>query len=293
MRLAVVTGATGFIGPYVVRAVRQRFPELTLRCVARANSRTDAIRLPGVTITIADLRDAHALQAAFSDADILINLASLGFDWNENVVRTAQWAKINRVVFIGTTAILTRLPVSSRAVRARGEQLVRESGLEWTILRPTMIYGTPEDRNITRLIRLIDRFPVVPLISPRAMQQPIHVEDVAAAVAAVLDRPETIGRTYNLSGRDAQTLLALAKDVAAALGRRRLFVPVPTGPLIAVLSLWARLARPPLSVEQVRRIEEDKSFDHSEAVQDFGFSPRDFRTGVRSQVDLLRLRGQS
>lgn len=288
MTRAVITGATGFTGPYVVRELRRRFPEANLRCVVRPTSRTEALAPYAVSLATADLRDPEALYAAFDGADTLVNVASLGFDWTDNVVRTAQRAKIRRGVFIGTTAILTKLPVASKQVREHGEKLVRDSGMDWTIVRPTMIYGTPADRNIARLIRLVDRFPVVPLMAPQALQQPIHVEDVASAVASVLAQPGTVGHVYNLSGRDPLTLDRLAREVAAALGRRRLFVPVPGSLLIAVLSVISVVMRPPVSVEQVRRVQEDKSFDHSDAARDFGFSPRDFRTGVTSEVALYR-----
>jgi uncharacterized protein YbjT (DUF2867 family) len=288
MRLAVITGATGFTGPYVVRELRRRFPRASLRCVVRPTSQAAALAPHDVSLAVADLRDPDALFAAFDGADTLVNVASLGFDWTDNVVRTAQRAKIKRAVFIGTTAILTGLSVASKPVRERGERLVQESGLDWTIVRPTMIYGTPADRNVARLIRLVDRSPIVPLIGPRALQQPIHVEDVATAVGSVLAHPGTVGRIYNLSGREPVTLERLAREVAAALGRRRLFVPVPVPPVIAILSVISLVMRPPISVEQVRRVQEDKSFDHSEAARDFGFLPRDFKTGVASEVALYR-----
>lgn len=288
MRLAVVTGATGFLGPYVVRALRERSPALPIRCVVRASSPTAPIRVPGVTFAIADLRDPDALNAAFQGADTLINLASLGFDWTENVVRTAQRVNIRRAVFMSTTAILTALPVASKPVRVRGEELVRHSGLAWTILRPTMIYGTPNDRNIARLIRLIDVSPIVPLLAPCALQQPIHVEDVAWAVAAAVGNERTVSRVYNLSGARPLTMESLAREVAAALGRRRLFIRVPPWLVIGVLSSWERLRRPPISLEQVRRLEDDKSCDYAEATRDFDFSPRDFRAGIKTEVELFR-----
>ncbi len=288
MGLAVVTGATGYLGPYVVRALRERAPALQIRCVVRASSRTAPIRLPGVTSAIADLRDPDALYAAFQGADTLINLASLGFDWTENVVRTAQRANIRRAVFISTTAILTALSVRSKPVRVRGEEMVRQSELAWTILRPTMIYGTPKDRNIARLIRLIDVSPIVPLFAPRALQQPIHVEDVAWAVAAAVGNEKTVGRIYNISGAQPLTMESLAREVAAALGRSRLFIRVPLWPVVGMLSLWERLRRPPISPEQVRRVGENKSFDHAEAARDFDFSPRDFRAGIKTEVELFR-----
>jgi uncharacterized protein YbjT (DUF2867 family) len=290
MRLAVVTGATGFTGPFVVRALRARFPALPIRCVVRATSRTEAIRLPNVTTAVADLRDADALYAAFDGADTLVNVASLGFDWTDNVISTARRARLERGVFVSTTAILTKLAVSSKPVRERGESLVRNSGLAWTILRPTMIYGTPGDRNIARLIRFVERSPLVPVPAPNALQQPIHVEDVASAVAAVLDRPVTIGQTYNISGREPLTLQRLVREVADGLGRSRMIVPVPLWPVKATLSAWSRIARPPITVEQIRRVEEDKSFAYSDAARDFGFAPRDFRTGLLDEIAQIRSR---
>lgn len=288
MKLAVVTGATGFTGPFVVRALRDRFPELPIRCVVRPTSQTDAIRLPGVTTAIADLRDGPALEAAFAGADTLVNVASLGFDWTDTVVQAAQRTGIGRGVFIGTTAMLTTLAVSSKAVRERGEALVKASGMAWTILRPTMIYGTPADRNIARLIRFIERSPVVPLVGGAALQQPVHVADVAWAVAAALAEPATIGRVYSISGRDAMPLETLVRQVMQAAGRRRLFVHVPVTPLILALSAVSRVRRPPVSVEQVRRLSENKNFSHAEAAADFGYSPRDFMTGVKAEIDLMR-----
>jgi uncharacterized protein YbjT (DUF2867 family) len=288
MNLAVVTGATGFTGPFVVRALRARFPALTIRCVVRPASDTTRVEVPGVAFATADLRDPAALLTAFAGADTLVNVASLGFDWTDNVVATARRARVDRAVFISTTAILTRLAVASKPIRQRGERLVQESGLAWTILRPTMIYGTPADRNIARLIRFVDRSPVIPLVARHAVQQPVYVEDVADAVVSVLAEPSTVGRTYNISGGEALTLESLVRRVADEMGRRPLLVPLPLWPVKGALGIWAWFTKPPATVEQVRRIEEDKSFDHAEARADFGYSPRSFAAGVRAEIAMMR-----
>lgn len=290
-KLIAVTGATGFTGPFVVRALRERFPDAVLRIVVRPTSDSSRIGVPDVATAVADLRDGPALHRAFADADTLVNVASLGFDWVENIVRCAESAGIRRAIFVGTTAILTALPVASRPLRERGEQLVKESALEWTILRPTMIYGAPGDRNIARLIRFAWRSPIIPIVSPHALQQPVHVEDVATAVASALASPVTIGRAYNLSGNEALPLAALVGEVAGALGRRRLILPVPMAPILGALAVWNRFGRAPLKVEQVRRIAENKNFGHEDAKRDFGFSPRTFLEGIRSEVRLWREKG--
>jgi uncharacterized protein YbjT (DUF2867 family) len=285
-QVIVVTGATGYTGPFVIRSLRTRFPHALLRAVVRPTSDTSRIRAPGVTSAVADLNDSGALRLAFAGADTLVNVASLAFDWVGPIVKTAEAAGIERAVAIGTTAMLTRLPVASKPLRERGERLVMESRLAWTILRPTMIYGTPADRNIARLVSFVARWPVVPVMAPDALQQPVHVEDVADAVADALAAPATIGRAYNLSGRAPLSLAVMVREVAAALGRRRVFLRVPIAPISGAIALWNHLGGAPLTVEQIDRIAEDKNFEHREAAADFGFAPRTFQEGIRSEVRL-------
>ena len=285
----VVTGATGFTGPFVVKALRGRFPDATLRCFVRPASRLDALRALPVEFATGDLRNADSMRTALRGADTFVHVASLGFDWLEPLFAAIAASSLLRGVFISTTAILTKLPVRSKAIREQGEALVRASGLRWTILRPTMIYGTPADRNVARLIRFAQRWPVIPIIAPGARQQPVHVEDVATAVAAALASPATIARTYNLAGREPMTLEDMVRAVTRAAGVRRLIVPLPSAPVRAAVSLYARLsAHPPVSVEQVDRLHEDKSFDYADAARDFQFAPRSFACGVRAEVAMMQ-----
>jgi nucleoside-diphosphate-sugar epimerase len=284
----VVTGATGFTGAYVVRALRSRFPETPVRCVVRPTSDRGPIDMRGVEAVVSDLRDGAGLRAAFRGAGTLVNVASLGFDWVENILEAAEAAEISRAVFF-STAILTKLEARSKPLREQGERLVRQSRLAWTILRPTMIYGTPRDRNIARLIRFVRYSPIVPLVAPKALQQPVHVEDVAWAAAAVLERPATVHQIYSLSGEAPTSLRTVTEEVIDAVGRRRLMMTVPVTPVLGLLAIWSRVGHPPVTNEQVRRIEEDKNFDHDDAKRDFGFAPRSFRNGVRAEAAMMGL----
>jgi len=288
-RVVVVTGATGFTGGFVVRAIARRYPGVRLRCLVRPSSDRAPLDAIGAACVVGDLRDETSLRKAFAGAETLINVASLGQDWIDSLFESIRHSAFRRGIFIGTTAMLTTLPVQSRPQRERAEALVRSSGLEWTVLRPTMIYGTPRDRNVSRLIRLVLRCPVIPVVAARAWQQPVHVEDVADAVTAVLSAEQTIGRAYNLAGREPLTLLDLVRETIAATGRTRIVVPLPVGPVRAAVRLYNAVARRPwLTVEQVGRLQEDKHFDCSDARNSFGFAPRSFRDGVRAEVQLIQ-----
>lgn len=285
-----VTGATGFTGTATIPRLRARYPDAAIRALVRAGSDRRVLDAHGVTSVVGDLRDPSALDALLEGADTLVNIASLGFDWVDPLLdAVGRAAGLRRGVFVSTTAILTSLPVGSKPRRQHGERRVRESGLAWTILRPTMIYGTPADRNIIRLIRLVDRSPVVPLVAPDALQQPVHVEDVAAAIVAAIEAPAAVGEAFAVSGAEPLGFRRLVEETAAALGRRRWLVPVPLGPIRAVVRLYNRVSRRPrLTVEQLDRIEEDKAFSWQAAHDAFGYAPRPFSEGVRQEVDLYR-----
>jgi nucleoside-diphosphate-sugar epimerase len=207
----------------------------------------------------------------------------MGFGHVPRVVQQLQDAGIMRAVFVSTTAIFTRLPAASRALRVEAESSVRQSGLEWTILRPTMIYGTARDRNISRLLRFLKRVPVFPLCG-NALWQPIYVEDLADAVVAALDSRHSIGQTYNLAGACPLRFADLVRTAAAAVSRHVWLAPVP----LSAAVLAARLTHI-VTPEQVRRLAEDKAFDYADATRDLGFRPRSFADGVRREARDLGL----
>jgi uncharacterized protein YbjT (DUF2867 family) len=287
-----VTGATGFTGRATIPRLRARYPDVPIRALVRPDSARAVLDAHGVTPVVGDLSDPATLDRLLDGADTLVNIASLGFDWVDPLMDAVSRASaLRRGVFVSTTAILTSLPVRSKPKREHGERRVRDSGLAWTILRPTMIYGTPEDRNIIRLIRLVDRSPVIPLIAPQALQQPVHVDDVAAAIVAAIDAEASVGCAFAISGAAPLTFDALVRTTAAALGKKRAVLSVPLGPAKLAVRVYNRMVtRARLTVEQLDRIEEDKAFPWTDAHEAFGYTPRSFSEGVEQEVALYRRR---
>lgn len=277
MRLSLlVTGATGFTGQRVVRALLLDGHRVT--AFVRASS-DHAVLPPGVGIATGDLAEPATLRAALAGHDALVNVASLGFGHAKGIVEAARQAGIGRSVFLGTTAVRTTLAAPSKATRLDAERLVLEGGVGATLLRPTMIYGAPGDRNLERLLRFVGRWPIVPIPGDgRGLQQPVHVEDVARAVAAVVVRGDLAGRAFDVPGPTPLTFDAIVRTVAAVIARRRFFVHVP-----------AFLARVVASREQIARLAEDKSSDPHAAASAFGYAPRAFEVGIREEARALGL----
>ncbi|MCK6585334.1 MAG: NAD-dependent epimerase/dehydratase family protein [Anaerolineales bacterium] len=282
-----VTGATGFTGSRVVPLLLKN--EYEMRCLYRDTSDRSLLSSSEVEWALGDLSDTDALSASMRGADALVNLASLGFGHADSILRAARDAGIQRAIFISTTAIFTQLNAKSKQVRTAAELAIETSGLRYTILRPTMIYGSPRDRNMWRLIRFMRLSPIVPVFGDgKFLQQPIYVDDVAAAILGCLKSDATIGRSYNIAGKHPLTYNEVIDTIARLMNKRIWKLHVPSKPVVSLLALFERMRIPfPIKAEQVLRLNENKDFGYAEAQRDFGFNPLAFKEGIRMELKFV------
>ena len=281
-----VTGATGFTGSRVVPLLINNGYQV--RCLYRASSDRSTLSNPKIEWAQGDLSDTQNLTSAMQGTDALINIASLGFGHADSIIRAAKDAGIKRAIFISTTAIFTQLNAKSKKVRVAAELAIETSGLKYTILRPTMIYGSPRDRNMWRLIRFMKYSPILPVFGDgKSLQQPIYVDDVARAILGCLKSDITIGKSYNIAGKYPLTYNQVIDTIAKAMKKRKWKLHIPSKPIVVMLSLFERMRIPfPIKAEQVLRLNENKDFTYSDAQRDFGFSPLAFEEGVRMEIKL-------
>ena len=290
MRLLVV-GGSGFLGGYVLReAARLGHQAVAL---ARSPAAADAVAAHGARPLAGDLDDARGLDEAFRDArgEALVCLASLGHGHGPAIVAAAEEAGMRRAVFVSTTAVTTTLHPPTRQVRLAAERQVSASALGATILRPTMIYGAAGDRNLSRLLRLLSRAPVLPVPGTgECLHQPVHVADVAAAVLAALHEPAAIGSLYNVAGPEPLPFTELLRACARAAGSTTRLVPVPLTPLVTLARGYELVSRHPrLRPEQLLRLGEDKAFPIEDAIRDLGYAPRPFADGIAEEARQMGL----
>jgi len=287
---ALVTGGSGFLGAYVLREAARRGHQAV--ALARSEAAAAAVTALGAIPLPGDLDDADGLAEAFAAArcDVLVNLASLGFGHAPAIVAAAGRAGLTRAVFVSTTAIATTLPARSKRIRLAAEQQIRASALDAAILRPTMIYGDPGDRNLSRLLALLRRAPVLPVPGGGHLQQPVHAADVADAVLAAAERPVSAGSTYDVAGPEPLAFAELLRVAARAVASRTRFVPVPLSPVLAAARGYELVSKNPrIRVEQIRRLAEDKAFSIDEAARDLGYAPRPFADGIRAEARAMGL----
>lgn len=280
----LVIGATGFTGSYVVPLLLEQGH--SLRCLVRPSSDKGSLPVSAVEWVHGDLGNLRSLQRAAAGMDTLVNVASIGFGHAPNIVQAAIASGIKRAIFISTTAIFTTLNASSKTTRMAAEETICSSGLPYTILRPTMIYGSSRDRNMCRLIRYMQRWPVIPVFgSGENLQQPVYVGDVAQAIGNCLSRDRTIGKSYNIPGGDALTYNQVIDIICRLLGRKVVKMRLPALPVVATLKACERRGWSlPIKAEQILRLNEDKVFDFKEAFLDLGYCPRTFDEGIALEL---------
>ncbi len=286
----IVTGATGFTGSQTVPILIQS--GFQVKCLARPGSDRSSLHHLDIEWINGDLNDHPSLINAMQGCQGLVNIASLGFGHTGNIISAAQSAGIQRSVFISTTAIFTRLNAGSKQVRLEAEELIQKSNLSYTILRPTMIYGSPRDRNIWRLIQFIKKYPIIPVLGDGShFQQPVFVDDVAKSILSVLKADKTINKSYNIAGQQALTYNQMIDVITHQLNKNIRKLHFSAKMAIRMLSFFEKIHLPfPIKSEQVLRLNENKDFSYAEASQDFQFQPLSFEEGIALELKYLSMK---
>ncbi len=195
---------------------------------------------------------------------------------------------VKRLVVVSSTSRFTKddstdheeqaIAVRIADAEARVREWAESRGVEWVILRPTLIYGLGLDKNIFEIARFIRRFGFFPLFGrANGLRQPIHVEDVAGACLAALRTPCAANRAYNISGGETLTYRDMVARVFSALDRRLFLPTVPLWAFRLAVALLRCLRRyRKWSAAMAERMNRDMVFDHAEAERDLDFKPRPF-----------------
>lgn len=252
-RRAVVVGVASSLGGGIARALARH--GLDVVGTARRPVEADGWR-ESRTLDLSIPDDAPSL---FAEADLAILTPGLAL--SRNALPALIAAGVKKAVFISSNnvAVTPHDPVYESILAA--ERDVAASGLAFAILRPTLIYGRAEPTDgFARLLRLMDRWPLAPLAgSGDALQQPIHVDDLARIVVEVALDDAYDGATLALGGPDIAPMREIYKALTAALGVWRPILPLATTPLRPVVRLALRFGlRLPVTDAQLKRANLDK-----------------------------------
>lgn len=278
----VVIGASTDSGRQVVRLLCDLGHEVT--AVSRSADRLADVDARARR-AIFDIDRPTAPTDALAGADRIVSVAHAA---TAETLLSRLPPACGRVVLTGSTRRDSAVPDPASAAVRRGEAAFLRAGVPGTMLHPTMIYGGRRERNVIRVLEQVDRWPRwLPLVWPvpgggRSLIQPVHVDDVAAALVAAATAPGPLDRTIVVAGPQPMRLADMLRACAASRGRRLHIVPLPTGLLIAVARLLrAVTGRSPFSVAELRRAREDKAYDIAALRTQLGVEPVPFDEGLR------------
>ncbi len=285
MRIVVIGAASG-LGRRVVAQLCDRGYEVV--ATGRSRQRLQLIDRRAET-AVADITNAASLAPLLASADRIINIAHAS---TIEPLITLVPGTCERLIVTGSTRRDSNVPDPGADKVRRGEAVFERSELPGSILHPTMIYGGDSERNVTRILTLVGRWPRwLPLLWPvpdggKTLVQPVYVDDVAAALVAAATAELSPARTIVVAGPQPITLAEMLRACASACGRRLHIVPVPSAMLIGAARLLSACAiKAPFSVAELQRSREDKSYDIDALRTELDVNPRSFFEGIRLLAD--------
>lgn len=199
------------------------------------------------------------------------------------LLEMARAEKLRRFVYLSAVSAIYPIKNAYGRSKAEAEALVAASGLDFTILRLTMLYGEGGGLHFAKLVGLMEKIPLFfPVLGPGlALLQPVYVDDAARAVEIALSSQAAVGRTLDVSGGSVVTFNELVDAVAAATGRRRIRVHAPLWLCRIAAAAAGRLTPGSfLSKDAIVGLTQDATLDHSELQREFGWQPLDLASGL-------------
>jgi NADH dehydrogenase len=277
----LVTGGTGFVGPYVVHALRAQ--DIPVRALVRDVARGTRLTNWGAELTVGEINDPTALLTASEGVDAVVHLVAIikgrptdfqqvMTEGTRSLVAAAQASGVRRFVLASALGLDERTKEATPYFAAKWEmeRAVRESGLEHVILRPSFVFGR-DGGVLPTFVRLARFSPVTPIVGPGTQRlQPIWVEDLAQCYTLALTEPAATNRTFELGGPDAVTWNEFWQRLKRVLGVRRPSVHVPFGAMRAQATLTERLPGAPVTRDQLTMLAiGDNVVTDSSAVETF------------------------
>ncbi len=301
-RLSVfVMGGTGFIGKHLTARLVRAGHDVTVLTRSRANHR-DMLVLPTLRLIEGDPYDVDTVTQVLSGCDAVINLIGIGnesrrgnnsfqrahVELTQQLVTACGNAGTRRLVQL--SALKADPGGASGFLRTKGkaDEIVRQSGLDWTILQPSVVFG-PQDKLINRLASLLIRLPVIPLPRANARLAPVFVGDVAEATLRVVRGRSSIGKTYELCGPRVFSLREIVQLATQASGRRRLIVPLSSSSSRLMSRLLELVPGKPFSLDNYLTLSVHSICSSgAPGLRDLGIEPNAFEPSVQSQLRRMR-----
>jgi len=290
-----VTGATGFVGRHLVERLLKDSHEVTIVANRRSGANLFSDR---VKYTRASVHNVHELQAAFSDSQAVFHLVGIIAETRnntfkttveqgtKNVISACQQNNIETIIYL--SALGTTEDAQSKYFKTKwsAEQSVKNSGINWTIFRPSIIYGR-SDGFLTMMSKIIKLSPFVPIFGDGKYKlQPVYIGDLVEAMAKSLADKECRGETIEIGGALPLEYVEIINSIKKALKKKRMNLFIPMAVIKPVAVLLEKILKPsPLTTDQLVMLELGSVCDLSKMKRLFEIEPVGFDEGLKKVLE--------
>ncbi len=291
-----ITGGSGFVGREIIQQLVTK--KHSVRALVR---KPDALKdFVDIETIVGDTTQSETLRDQLTGCDAVIHLVGIirefpgrGITFNQlhvestnNILRATEEQGIKRYLQMSANGTRENAVTSYHKTKWEAEQLVRQSKLDWTIFRPSLIFG-PEDQFVNMLAQLIKTLPIVPVMGDGQYQlQPVSVIDVAAGFVTALDKLEAIGKTYQCCGPQAfsfdQGLDLIAQALGQVAGTRKLHQPLWL--MKPVVALLQSIPLFPMTSDQLQMLLEGNICNDDSWKNDFALELHEFSSSIRTYL---------
>ncbi len=290
-----IAGATGFVGGNLVDALLSR--GIKLKCLVRSDKAAGHLSARGVEVVRGDITQPETFKGVLSSDDFVVHLVgiieeketatfqSIHVEGTANLVAEARRAGVRHFFYQSALGADRNSWSGYMKTKAEAEEIVKQSGLNCTIFRPSLIIG-PWDGFTKKLMEMIRLSPVLPIPGEgKSKFQPIYIKDWIKCLERVMDEPERFRSAYEIGGPEHLTYIEMVETLAAAMGRKKPAFKIPMGLMkISALLLGTVLSSPPVTSDQLRLLETDNIGDPGAVEKNFGFRPMKYEDALKEFV---------
>ncbi|MDR4507240.1 MAG: complex I NDUFA9 subunit family protein [Candidatus Brocadiaceae bacterium] len=289
-----LTGSTGFIGKQLLQDLIEK--KYHVRCLVRQGSENKIAhyRNKGIEIVSGDIVDADSLQGKLAGCDVIINLVGiirefrrkgitfekLHYQGTVNIVAAAQLQGVKRFIQMSALGANAKGKTHYQQTKFRAEEWIKESGLDYTIFRPSIVFG-PEDKFVNLFAKMLKTQQFVPVIGDGTYQlQPVAVENVSMGFIKAIEQEDAIGKIFEVGGSEKMAFDTIIDTIADVIctPSNKIHVPVWIMGLMAELFDWLPIF--PVTKEQITMLIDGNTCNEKPFFKHFNLQPIGFQEGI-------------
>lgn len=290
-----LAGGTGFIGKAVLQKLVQAGHHV--KALIRPGSLLKIARFSGTESRYVYYDSPFQMVKNVEDCQAVINLVGIiketkdsSFDFAHHMipmalVKAAQDAGVKRFIQMSALGVDSGINTEYFETKRFGENVVKSSGLDWTIFRPSLVFG-PGDHLVGLLAKIIKLAPFFPVIGDGKYRfMPVHVDNVADGFAQAVEKPATFGKTYDVVGPDTLTFDEILDTIGRVIGKKRVAkLHQPLGLIMIKARLWRRFLPGPLSPDAIKMLVAGSTSDDDNFYQTFDTAPISFAESIKGYL---------